>query len=49
MKVLYYFPFKTSSLKCFVLIGGSRDLGVRESNHHKVEEGHPGLQGALEV
>lgn len=45
----FFFPFKTSSLKCFVFTGGSRDLGVRESNHHKVEEGHLGLQGALEV
>lgn len=29
--------------------GGSGDLGVWESNHHKVEQGHPGIQGALEI
>lgn len=30
-------------------LGGSRDLGVWEANHHKVEEWHPGIQGAFEM
>lgn len=44
---------QTSSLaplqSFFLVSGGSGDLGVWESNHHKVERGHPGIQGALKI